>query len=100
LVEESVAGRIARYARASAMVRRGLEALGFELFLPPSLRATTLTAVKLPALLKCADLHRCAKQNGFVIYAGLGPGAEHRFRVARMGDVAESEYHRFIRVVA
>lgn len=96
LQEETVARRIARYARASAVVRDGLEALGFELLLPPDLRSTTMTAVRLPANLGYARLHDELKRDGFVIYAGQGPLAATLFRVATMGDVSDADYGRFV----
>lgn len=96
LAEETVQGRIARFGRAAAIVRHGLERRGFELLLPPALRATTLTAVTLPRGLVYADLHDALKDEGFVIYAGQGPQAATQFRVATMGAVPESEYVRFV----
>jgi len=99
LAEETVAGRIARYGRASAIVREGLVALGFNLLLPPSLRSTTMTAVRLPREMSYGDLHDALRREGFVIYAGHGPLAATLFRVATMGDVAEGDYRRFVRVL-
>jgi len=100
LFEETVAGRIARYARATAIVRAGLESLGFELLLPPELRSTTMTAVKLPPDLGYAALHDSLKRSGFVIYAGQGALAATLFRVATMGAVAEDDYRRFVEALA
>jgi 2-aminoethylphosphonate-pyruvate transaminase len=96
LCDETVERRIARYARASAIVRRGLTGLGLELLLPPPLRSTTLTSVTLPLGVAYAPLHDALKRSGFVIYAGQGALAASIFRVATMGDVAESDYRRFV----
>ena len=93
---ETVSERIARYGRASAIVRRGLANLGFELLLAEPLRSTTLTSVKLPLGVSYERLHDALKRSGFVIYAGQGPLASFIFRVAAMGDVAEADYRRFI----
>jgi 2-aminoethylphosphonate-pyruvate transaminase len=96
LDEETVAGRIARYGRASAIVRTGLEALGLRLVLPPALRSNTLTAIGLPRGTSYRDLHDALRAQGFVIYAGQGALAATLFRVAAMGDVSEADYRRFV----
>jgi 2-aminoethylphosphonate-pyruvate transaminase len=96
LREETVDGRIARYRRAGRIVRDGFEALGLELLLPPALRSTTLTAVRLPSGVPYAPLHDALKREGFVIYAGQGPLASGLFRVATMGAVTEADYRRFL----
>lgn len=96
LCEETVDGRIARYGRASAIIRRGLTGLGLDLLLPEALRSTTMTAVRLPPGVSYAHLHDALKRSGFVIYAGQGPLAALVFRVAAMGDVAEADYRRFV----
>jgi 2-aminoethylphosphonate-pyruvate transaminase len=96
LARETLPARLARFARGSAMVRAGLEDLGFELLLPPALRSNTLTAAKLPKHITYGELHDRLKEHGFVIYAGQGPLAGSLFRVAVMGDVPESEYRRFL----
>jgi 2-aminoethylphosphonate-pyruvate transaminase len=96
LCEETVAARVARYAHASAIVRRGMTGLGLELLLPAPLRSGTLTSVRLPAGHSYEFLHDALKRSGFVIYAGQGPLASSIFRVATMGDVADSDYRRFV----
>jgi 2-aminoethylphosphonate-pyruvate transaminase len=96
LGDETVSGRIARYARAAALVRAGMEALGLRLLLPESLRSNTLTAVRLPSGVDYSRLHDALKARGFVIYAGQGALAATLFRVATMGDVTEADYRRFV----
>ena len=96
LCDETVAVRIARYGRGTAIIRRGLTGLGLELLLPQELRSNTLTSVKLPLSVPYATLHDALKRSGFVIYAGQGVFAAHAFRVAAMGDVAEADYRRFV----
>jgi 2-aminoethylphosphonate-pyruvate transaminase len=96
LCAETVAGRVARYGRASAVVRRGATGLGLDLLLPEKLRSTTMTSITLPLGVSYEHLHDALKRSGFVIYAGQGPLADSVFRVACMGDVAESDYRRFV----
>ena len=99
VAEETVAGRIARYGRAAAIVRDGLEALGLTLLVPPKLRSNTLTTIKLPLGLMYSTLHDALKREGFVIYAGQGAFADVCFRVANMGHVEEAEFRRFVDTV-
>jgi len=99
LAEETVAARIARYARAAAIVREGLEALGLTLLLPPTLRSNTLTTIKLPFGVAYSTLHDALKREGFVVYAGQGAFADVCFRVANMGHVEEADFRRFVEAV-
>jgi 2-aminoethylphosphonate-pyruvate transaminase len=99
LEEETVSGRIARYARAAAIVRDGLEAHGFALLLPAVLRSNTLTAALLPEGVTYGSLHDALKREGFVIYAGQGDFASTIFRVANMGHIEEREFHRFVQAL-
>ena len=93
---ETVAGRIARYARGTAIIRRGLTNLGLELLLPEDRRSNTMTSVRLPPGESYAHLHDALKRSGFIIDVGQGPLAASIFRVAVMGDVTESVYRRFV----
>lgn len=101
LGEETVAGRVARYARASSIMRQGLTELGFEILVPAALRSTTVSTVVLPPRgdLSYPRLHDALKSEGFVIYAGLGHSKDELFRVAAMGAVPEQEYRRFVEAV-
>ena len=99
LREETVSRRVARYGRASTIVRQGLESLGLTLVLPEALRSTTLTAIHLPAGVAYQSLHDRLRHEGFVIYAGQGALAKTLFRVATMGDVSEQDYRRFVGVL-
>lgn len=96
LGEETVAGRIARYREAAAMLRAGFQRLGLAFLLPPELRSNTLTALRLPPGLGYTELHDRLKAHGFVIYAGQGPLAPQIFRVATMGQVTREEYAAFL----
>jgi 2-aminoethylphosphonate-pyruvate transaminase len=96
LLEETVAGRIARYGRAAALLREGFARLGLSCLLPPELQSHTITALDLPAGVAYAQLHDRLKARGFVIYAGQGALASRIFRVANMGDVSLDEYREFL----
>jgi len=85
LVEESVPGRIARYARASETVRAAMAELGLALLLPPGLRSNTITCARLPEGTTYETLHARMREDGFVTYAGQGDLAEVAFRIANMG---------------
>ncbi len=96
LLEETVPARVARYARAAALLREGFSRLGLSFLLPPPLRGNTITALDLPAGFSYARLHDQLKARGFVIYAGQGALASRIFRVANMGHVSLDEYREFL----
>jgi 2-aminoethylphosphonate-pyruvate transaminase len=96
LLEEGVAGRIARYARAASQLRAGFERLGLGFVLPPAVRSNTITSLWLPAGKSYADLHDGLKQQGFVVYEGQGRLAREIFRVANMGQLVPADFERFL----
>ncbi|HZR84980.1 MAG TPA: alanine--glyoxylate aminotransferase family protein [Candidatus Binatia bacterium] len=100
LLEETVAGRIERYARAAAQLRAGFDELGLEMLLPPALRSNSITALALPAGVEYAALHDRLKADGFVIYEGQGKLARAAFRVANMGALASADFARFLESLA
>src|SRR5262249_5893279 len=61
LLEETVAGRIARYAGAAALLRDGFADLGLELVLPRALRSNTITSLRFPPGRGYAELHDALK---------------------------------------
>lgn len=96
LLEEGVAQRIARYRRASAILREGFERLGLAFFLPPRLRSNTITALHLPRAMSYQALHDRLKARGFVIYAGQGHLEAQIFRVANMGALSDEDLFGFL----
>lgn len=96
LLEETVAGRVARYAAAAAELRAGFERLGLEFLLPPGRRSNTITSLWLPRGKTYAELHDGLKARGFVIYEGQGRLAREIFRVANMGALASVDFERFL----
>jgi 2-aminoethylphosphonate-pyruvate transaminase len=96
LLEETVAGRIARYAAAAAQLREGFARLGLECVLPPALRSNTITSLRFPAGRTYAELHDALKARGFVIYEGQGWFAKEAFRVANMGALGREDFARFL----
>jgi 2-aminoethylphosphonate-pyruvate transaminase len=96
LLEETVAGRVARYARAAALLRSGFERFGLQFLLPPERRSNTITSLWLPRGRPYAELHDGLKARGFVIYEGQGRLARDIFRIANMGAVATADFERFL----
>jgi len=99
LLEEGVAGRVGRYARAAAQLRTGFERLGLGFVLPPELRSNTITSLWLPHGRSYADLHDALKRQGFVMYEGQGRLAREIFRVANMGQLQPADFDRFLRAL-
>jgi 2-aminoethylphosphonate-pyruvate transaminase len=100
LADEGVAARIARFGRATALVREAAARLGLFLYLEPDLCSNTISSFRLPADVDYSELHARLKNRGFVIYAGQGPLAGEIFRVATMGSVSFTDYERFTGALA
>jgi 2-aminoethylphosphonate-pyruvate transaminase len=95
LIEETVAGRIARYGRACEVLRAAIASLGLDLLLPPALRSNTITCARLPAGVTYEQIHDRMRAEGYVIYAGQGDLKKEAFRVANMGAIPARELERF-----
>ncbi len=97
LREEGVNNRIARYKKASSILREGFRRLGLTLLLPEEFLSNTITALHLPDGVSYQDLHDNSKKEGFVIYAGQARLKEDIFRVANMGELAPHELTNFLK---
>jgi len=96
LLEETVAGRVERYARAARRLRSGFEKLGLEILLPDEWRSNSITTLGLPGGATYGSLHDHLKQDGFVIYEGQGQLGATSFRVANMGALTAEDFDRFL----
>jgi 2-aminoethylphosphonate-pyruvate transaminase len=94
LLEEGVDRRIARYAAAAALLRRGFTRLGLQCILPAERQSNTITALRLPPGHTYATLHDGLKRRGFVIYEGQGRLRDEVFRIANMGQLATADFER------
>ena len=99
LIEETVAGRVKRYANASKFLRAGFKDIGLEFLIPEGLRSNCLTSLRLPKEMSYEKLHGELKANGFVIYAGQGNLSNEIFRIANMGDIKQEEFERLLQVL-
>ena len=96
LIEETVKGRIKRYAEAAALLRQGFSEMGLECIIPETHQSNTLTALKLPEGITYKFLHDKLKNKGFVIYAGQEKLSQSIFRIANMGDITTEEFQRLL----
>ena len=96
LIEETVAGRIARYGHASKALRAALAELDLELLLLPELLSNTITCARLPAGVDYDTLHDKMRDAGYVIYAGQGDLRSYSFRVANMGLIPQERLDAFL----
>lgn len=99
LIEETVAGRVKRYAKAAQYLRAGFKDIGLEFMIPEGWRSNCLTSLHLPGGVSYEKLHNELKTNGFVIYAGQGNLSDNIFRVANMGDITQKEFEQFLQVL-
>jgi 2-aminoethylphosphonate-pyruvate transaminase len=94
LLEEGVDRRIARYAAAAALLRRGFTRLGLQCIVPAERQSNTITALRIPPGQTYATLHDGLKRRGFVIYEGQGKLRDEVFRIANMGQLATADFER------
>jgi alanine-glyoxylate transaminase/serine-glyoxylate transaminase/serine-pyruvate transaminase len=84
---------LAKYARASRIVRAGLRNAGFEMFVPDEYAAPIVTAVKARPEFAVAELvHWLEDERGLAVGGALGELAGKIFRVGHLGQAATREY--------
>jgi alanine-glyoxylate transaminase/serine-glyoxylate transaminase/serine-pyruvate transaminase len=93
LLKDGLDAHFARYRRASQAVRRGLEALGFQMLVDEQFAAPIATAVMgRPEFAVRELVDFLAESHGILISGGLGPLAGKVFRVGHMGAAASVPY--------
>ena len=100
LIEETLAGRLARYRRAGEHVRATATRLGLTMMLEPALRSHSITSFRLPAGVGYPQIHDRMREDGFVIYGGQGDLSRSAFRIANMGQIPDEAWARFDRALA
>jgi 2-aminoethylphosphonate-pyruvate transaminase len=100
LEEEGVAARIDRYGENCRVLRRGMQALGFDIVVPEGARSRILTTFRLRPGLDYDALHDAMKRRGYVIYAGQGQIRTYAFRVANMGTLTPKDMEAVVAAFA
>ncbi len=90
ILTEGLEAHYARYRRAAQAIRRGLEAVGFEMFVPDGPAASPIaTAVRARPEFTVSELMAyLAREHGILISGGLEPLAGKIFRVGHMGKAS------------
>lgn len=90
--EEGLAARFDRHRANAEFLWKGLEAMGLPLFIPPTLRLTTLTTPRLPEGLDDFGLRaRLLGEYNIEIAGGFGPLAGQVWRIGLMGHSSRKE---------
>jgi alanine-glyoxylate transaminase/serine-glyoxylate transaminase/serine-pyruvate transaminase len=93
IVEGGLEEHLAKYVRASRIVRTGLRNAGFEMFVPDEYAAPIVTAVKARPEFEVAELSGWLEnERGLVVGGALGELAGKMFRVGHLGKAATREY--------
>jgi alanine-glyoxylate transaminase/serine-glyoxylate transaminase/serine-pyruvate transaminase len=93
IVNGGLEAHFARYVRASQAVRKGLENLGFEMFVPEAYASSIVTAVRGRPEFEVAELSKwLAEERKIAIGGAFGALAGKIFRVGHLGKAAEREY--------
>ena len=96
LLEESIEKRRERYANLAGRIRDDLEELGFGFLIPREAMCNSITSVLTRSDLPYQTLHDQLKDEGFIIYAGMGSMESKFFRVGNMGALTLEEINRFL----
>lgn len=92
LLEEGVEARFERHKSNAAKLTAGLEALGFEMFVPAEHRMWALHTPKVPSGVVDTDVRKKLMDGyGIEILGGFGPLAGKVFRIGLMGEGSRSE---------
>jgi len=92
ILREGLPSRFAHHHRLAQATRRGIMALGLELFCDPSCASDTVTAVRLPQRIDGkALLRRLRQDHGVALAGGQGKLEGVIFRIGHMGYVQESQ---------
>ncbi len=93
IVNGGLEAHFAKYVRASQIVRRGLENLGFEMFVPEEYASPIVTAVKARPEFEIAEMSKwLLDERDIAIGGAFGALAGKIFRVGHLGKAAEREY--------
>jgi len=87
-----------RYRHLSRTIRAELDRLGIRRFLPEEAYGAVISSFLLPQGVTYEQLHDLLKKEGFVIYAGQAGLYHSIFRIANMGDIADSDLKRLLAV--
>jgi len=93
ILKNGLEKHLAKYVRASRIVRAGLRNAGFEMFVPDEYASPVVTAVKARPEFEVAELSQWLEnERGLAIGGGLGELAGKIFRVGHLGQAASREY--------
>ena len=93
IVKIGLEQHLAKYVRASRIVRAGLRNAGFEMFVPDEWASPIVTAVRARPEFEVAEMSRWLEnERGLAIGGGLGELAGKIFRVGHLGLAATREY--------
>jgi 2-aminoethylphosphonate-pyruvate transaminase len=104
--EGGVAGRFARYSRNCAILRGGMEELGFTPWLEEGLQAPIIVTFRIPddgrlpdgGWFRFDDFYRSLHERGIVIYPGKLTAMDS-FRIGCIGAIGEAEMRRALGVI-
>jgi alanine-glyoxylate transaminase/serine-glyoxylate transaminase/serine-pyruvate transaminase len=93
IVNGGLEAHFAKYVRASQIVRKGLENIGFEMFVPEEYAAPIVTGVKARPEFEVTEMIKwLAEERGIAVGGAFGALSGKIFRVGHLGKAAEREY--------
>ncbi len=100
LDQETLAGRIGRYQRCAAIIRKGVQTLGCRLLLNDHL-SNTVTSVFLPSNVEAPEFLKEMEKRGYTFYIGKGEyGKQNMIQIANMGEIYEQDCYNMLEIFA
>ena len=96
LLDEGLEGRKALYAARMAYLDEACSRLGLEPRVAAEHRSRSVRSLPLPEDIDYDTLHDLLKDEGYIIYAGLGEAAKSTFRVCALGALTVEALHGFV----
>lgn len=97
--DETLAGRIARYQRCAAIIRKGVREMGCHMLIDDALASNTVTSVFLPAGVDAQAFIDEMVLRGYTFYIGKGEyGKQGMIQVANMGEIYEQDCYNMLEV--
>lgn len=99
--EGGVAARHSRYAKTNAMLREGMEALGFSAYIDRAVQGPIITTFLYPGAMSFDfhDMYTYLKERGYVIYPGKLT-EQDTFRLGNIGEIYEDDIAKILQIFA
>jgi aspartate aminotransferase-like enzyme len=98
-LEDGHLQRFAMYRRRNELLRAGLAAIGMAAYTGTGNESHSLVTCRVPEGIAVQDIYDRLRERGFIVYACKGALADQYMQIANMGDLRETQIHRFLAAI-